>query len=240
MEEVRHFLELSTIHGLYYVSSARKYARLFWVLIVIGGFTGAGYLIHESFDNWNQSPISTTIETLPISEITFPNITVCPPKNSFLDLNYDIMKAETVHLNNLTREKMLDTIMELIAEGTYRDLMNNLSKLEDPDRFYNWYHGFTKITFPLDDEDDRFESKNFYSIETTAKSGNISTQYFGEKFNARKVERSIRLTIRILLPESMRHEREKTLYVAIERNTIEQLRDQDEMWTDSGKPSNNK
>ena len=59
----------------------------------MGGFTGAGYLIAKSFDNWKQSPISTTIETLPISQITFPNVTVCPPKNSVLNLNYDVVES---------------------------------------------------------------------------------------------------------------------------------------------------
>ena len=87
MLEFRQFLELSTIHGLYYISSAKNCARVFWVFIVLGGFLGAGYMIYTSFDNWEQSPMSTTIETLPISDIILPNISVCPPKNTFTDLN---------------------------------------------------------------------------------------------------------------------------------------------------------
>ena len=90
MEGVRTFLESSTIHGLTYVSTTRKYVRLFWIFVVIGGFVGASLLIKESFDSWSESPIKTTIETLPISEITFPKVTVCPPKNTFTDLNYDL------------------------------------------------------------------------------------------------------------------------------------------------------
>ena len=77
IQEIKQFLELSTVHGLSYISTAKKWSRLFWILVVIGGFSGAGYLIHVSFDNWKQSPISTTIEILPISQITFPNVTVC-------------------------------------------------------------------------------------------------------------------------------------------------------------------
>ena len=45
MEEIKHFLESSTIHGLPHISTSRKYARLFWVLIVITGFTVSGFLI---------------------------------------------------------------------------------------------------------------------------------------------------------------------------------------------------
>ena len=82
MERVRTFLETSTIHGLNYISTTRKYSRLFWILIVIVGFSGAGFLINESFQSWSESPVKTTIETLPIAEIKFPKVTVCPPKNT--------------------------------------------------------------------------------------------------------------------------------------------------------------
>ena len=92
MKQVKEFLDTSTIHGLSWISSTRRWSRLLWLLIVIGGFSGAGYLIYESFHNWAQSPISTTVETLPISQVTFPNVTVCPPKTLFPNLNYDILR----------------------------------------------------------------------------------------------------------------------------------------------------
>ena len=114
MEHIKQFLDTSTIHGLSWISVGRKWSRLFWILIVIGGFTGAGYLIHESFDNWRQNPITTTVETLPISEITFPNVTVCPPKNSFLNLNYDIQQSENVTFDNDSRNKLFDYALDVI------------------------------------------------------------------------------------------------------------------------------
>ena len=96
MEGVRTFLESSTIHGLTYISTTRKCVRLFWILVVIAGFVGASLLIKESFDSWSESPIKTTVETLPISDITLPKVTVCPPKNTFTDLNYDLMMTENI------------------------------------------------------------------------------------------------------------------------------------------------
>ena len=78
IEDIKQFFESSTIHGLYYISTARRWSRLFWMLIVLVGFSGAGYLINVSFRNWNLSPVTTTVETLPISQITFPNVTICP------------------------------------------------------------------------------------------------------------------------------------------------------------------
>ena len=106
MEGVRTFLESSTIHGLTYISTTQKYARLFWILVVMTGFVGASLLIKESFDSWSESPVKTTIETLPISEITLPKVTVCPPKNTFTDLNYDLMMTKNITLTDEMRDKM--------------------------------------------------------------------------------------------------------------------------------------
>ena len=116
MEGVRTFLESSTIHGLTYISTTRKYARILWIIIVLAGFIGASLLINESFDSWSESPIKTTMETLPISEIKFPKVTVCPPKNSFTDLNYDMMIADNVTLTDELKEELYNFSWESIEE----------------------------------------------------------------------------------------------------------------------------
>ena len=84
MEGLKTFLESSTIHGLTYISTTQKYARLFWIFAVAIGFSGAVILIKESFQSWTESPIKTTVETLPISILKLPKVTVCPPKNGTL------------------------------------------------------------------------------------------------------------------------------------------------------------
>ena len=94
MDNIKNFLESTTIHGLNYISTTRKLVRLFWIIVVIGGFTGAGILIHTAFQSWADSPVKTTEETLPITDIIFPKVTVCPPKNTYTDLNYDLMMTE--------------------------------------------------------------------------------------------------------------------------------------------------
>ena len=140
MEHVTEFLDNSTIHGLSFISSNRRWARMFWILVVIGGFSGAGYLINWSFDNWSQSPIITTVETFPISELILPNVTVCPPKNSLLNLNYDIVHSDELKLDNDTRKELFDFALDIVQDEFYDETMKNLSKLKDPDRYYNWYH----------------------------------------------------------------------------------------------------
>ena len=91
MEGVKTFLESSSIHGLNYISTTQKYVRLLWIFVIITGFSVASLLIKESFDSWSESPVKTAIETLPIADIRFPKVTVCPPKNTFTNLNSEMI-----------------------------------------------------------------------------------------------------------------------------------------------------
>ena len=144
MQGVRSFLESSTIHGLVYISTTKRLVKLFWILVVIGGFTGAGVLIYQSFQSWDESPIKTTIETLSITELTFPKVTVCPPKNTYTDLNYDLSMMENMTVENDTRNDMKNYASELLNDYFFDSLMSNISQVEDDDRYYNWYYGYTK------------------------------------------------------------------------------------------------
>ena len=121
MEGMKEFLESSTIHGLVYISTTRRFVRLLWLWIVIAGFLGAGILISRSFAGWAESPISTTIETLPIEEVNFPRITVCPPKNTFTNLNYDLMKADNATFDEDQRLNILNYVTEPIFDANFKD-----------------------------------------------------------------------------------------------------------------------
>ena len=100
MEEVRTFLTSSTIHGLTYIGiSNRCIVKAFWIFVVITGFIISALMICQSFKVWSENPVTTTVETRPITEIKFPKVTVCPPKNTFTDLNYDLVALENITLN---------------------------------------------------------------------------------------------------------------------------------------------
>ena len=193
MEGVRTFLESSTIHGLGYISISRKYVRLFWSIVVMAGFTGAGILIYQSFQSWEESPVKTTIETRPIEEMTFPKVTVCPPKNTYTDLNYDLVMTKNKTLNETIRNELTYYALELLNDNLHNTIMKNLSMLHEDNRFHNWYHGYTQVVVPY--VDDKFAldgdtpyTSVMYDVATSAVSGTISTQYFGDKFDADKVE----------------------------------------------------
>ena len=91
MEYFKEFLDSSTIHGLSHIPKTRKFSRVLWTCTVIAGFIFAGYLINESFNSWAENPVKTVTETLPINMMQFPKVTVCPPKNTKTNLNYDLM-----------------------------------------------------------------------------------------------------------------------------------------------------
>ena len=136
MGNINLFLESSTIHGLSYIASTRRCVKLFWILVVIAGFSGAGLLIYQSFQTWDESPVKTTIETLPMTEITFPKLTVCPPKDTYTDLNYDLMRLEDMTLSNDTRNDLINFALELLINKTHEEAVQNLDKLVENNRFY--------------------------------------------------------------------------------------------------------
>ena len=194
MEGIRAYLESSTVHGLSYIASTKRYVRIFWILVVIAGFSGATYLIYESFLSWKQNPISTTIETLPMSLIKFPKVTVCPPKNTFTDMNKNVISTQNFS-GDFVREGLdiYNYAVGVIDDHIHTDYID---KLQEEDRFYNWYNGFTQITQPYD----RFTDTLYYNISTTANSGIISTQYFGDRFLEHLLDKEIKFEINIFPP----------------------------------------
>ena len=207
MERVRTFLESSTIHGLTYISTTRKYARVFWILVVITGFAVASLLIKESFDSWSESPIKTTIETLPITQIKFPKVTVCPPKNTFTDLNYDLMNTET--LTEEMRDEMFKYAVEVLNKESF--FLNGWTQLDEKERSYNWYHGYTKIQSPslitINDNE-----VTVYNIYTSAVSGIVSTQYNGEQLMPDLVEKKLKYMVSVYPPKIAKTNENVTLH----------------------------
>ena len=219
MEGVRTFLESSTIHGLAHISVTSKNARLFWILVVIFGFTVSGIIINESFQAWDETPIKTMIETRPITEITFPKVTVCPPRNSFTDLNYDLLMVKDMTIGNKTRKELTDYAVNLLNKFYEVDssIMTNLSMLEDNDRYYNWYHGYTKIKLPY------YHSPDYgvvYIVYTSALYGNISTQFFNQKFMQNRVEKVFYYKIYVETPYDIVNNPNVTLHFNIEKMSM--------------------
>ena len=233
MELVQEFLSSSTIHGLSWISRTRRLSRLVWISAVFVGFISSGYLIYLSFYNWQQNPITTTIKTLPISQLTLPNVTVCPPKNLYLNLNYDYVQSSGFSLDNDTRMELFDYALDIVQEEFYKEMMKNLSKVVYSNRFHDWYYGYTLIEYPYYFYD-TFNQLRII-VSTTASSGNISTQYFGEKFAADNVDESIYIKITVFNAPFSNNG--TSIMFNIEKNTILELSDSDRMSFDGDIPA---
>ena len=133
MGDFKEFLHVSTIHGLRYIATTKNLGRLFWMFVVFTGLLGSFYLINQSFQSWAESPIRTTIKTRPITDLTFPKVTVCPPKNSFTDLNFDLIMTRNVVLDNETKEELTEYAMEVIQDHIHDEVMANMNKLIEED-----------------------------------------------------------------------------------------------------------
>ena len=228
MEGVRTFLESSTIHGLGYISTTRKLVKLFWIIVVIAGFTGASIMIYQSFKDWSDNPVTTTIETRPIKEIAFPKVTVCPPRNTYTDLNYDLMMTQNMTLDDEIKDELIKYATEQMNDHVFNTIMRNLSNIQEKDRYYNWYHGITKIELPSYTADDGTYSGNEYSgvnyyVTTYASSGTIFSQYFGDKFDADKVEPQFYNEIKIRFSEELIDNPNVTLCLNIELVALKDL-----------------
>ena len=177
MDGLKEFLESSTIHGLVYTATNRGVARLLWISIVIAGFTGAGILIQQSFSSWEESPVSTTIESSSISHLAFPGVVVCPARNSFTTLNPDLTGADKNSWDQNTTRRLLEILFQATFDLSVEKKYKVKTSFYEKDKFINWYKGESKLVFPT-----KKMSKMAFHPKTSAVSGTISTAYFGEKF----------------------------------------------------------
>ena len=222
MGEFRTFLEASSIHGLTYISTTRSLFRIFWTLVVITGFTGAGFLIYESVQSWEESPVSTTVETLPITELTFPKVTVCPPKNTYTNLNYDLMMAENMTMDNDTRKEYAYYVLEVLQDHFHEKYMDNFTQLEEENRYFNWYHGFTEVKLPSTLPRAYYYEDLSFEVNTWAANGYISTKFFGQEFNLDNVPIDMKNEIDIYFDANIR--KNKLITLTFEIETIKQIR----------------
>ena len=114
---LREFLESSTIHGLVNISTAKtRSARATWVVIVVACFSLSIFMITNSHQDWEESPVSTTITTQPITDLEFPTVTVCPPRGSNTALNHLLGKVKDVNFTLEERNELLDISREIFLE----------------------------------------------------------------------------------------------------------------------------
>ena len=75
------------------------------------------------------------------------------------------------------RKKLFQVLDDEIYVPYFRSMMKNLSLFQAENRFYNWYHGYTKISCPY------YDGSLVYDYSTTLPLGSYATPYFSSKMN---------------------------------------------------------
>ena len=197
MKTFKEFLESSTIHGLVYISISRSFVRIFWIFVVFIGFTGAVYLINQSFSSWANSPVATTIATKPITDLELPNVIVCPPRNSFTSLNPDLVRARNISFGEEKRKELSDFVPEAVYKSNHRAKYLEFLAYRT-EKYMDWYRGTSRILLPY--QQDGFKQFDLYS---SAASGSFSTPFFRQPFDKDTFERQFKSEAHISVPESL-------------------------------------
>ena len=75
-----------------------------------------------------------------ISDIKFPLINVCPPRNTFTELNYYLAKAENIDLSMEIRQQLANQAAEYVLDEQFRYLELLQGVLEKMFPFFNQFH----------------------------------------------------------------------------------------------------
>ena len=144
--EILRFLESSTIHGLAHISTAKtKSAKLTWVAIVVICFAIAISMITSSYKEWQESPVSTTITTHPITELKFPTVKVCPPRGSNTALNHLLEKVKNVNFTEKEKQELLDISKKVFLEIPNKQHSKDVSALLSSENIRSIMNGHTSL-----------------------------------------------------------------------------------------------
>ena len=150
MYYLKEFLETSTIHGLAFISTApSKVSKLFWVMVVFFGFSTAFYLINSSYNDWQASPIATSISTHPISELDFPTVTVCPPEGSNTALNYDLVRVHNITLTDKDIESLVNVTTQILIDKPSQDFVQVARSLLNEENILEIFESKSTYAYPI-------------------------------------------------------------------------------------------
>ena len=191
MKRLREFLECSTIHGLIHISTSKSFLiKCFWLLVVVVCFSFCGYLILQSFIDWEKVPIATSEETVSIQEVVFPKITVCPPRGSHTALNHYLEKAKDMKLDNDKKDELVKLAANLVEEKESWEIMNENMQFKEKKKLRNWYEGKSQVQFHF--ERIRIPPSLIETIETRESGGGPSLVYSNNyRFLSRELSGSI-------------------------------------------------
>ena len=193
--------------------------------MVIVGFSVSSILINQSFSSWSESPVSTTLTTLPISQIYFPRVIVCPPKNTRTNLNYDLVLSENLTLDNEGKKEFAEFLKLTIFEIIYDTVLEDVKSYVERDKYRNWYDGITLLELPVDEASVyptlTLKTTKLIKVSTYAQSGTFVTPNFREDFDSKKFSLFVEFKLHIWIPNSVFKSKTVELILEIDYDVIE-------------------
>ena len=139
------------------------------------GFIGAGILIGKSYNEWQKSPIATSISTHPIDNLEFPVVTICPPKDSNTALYHDLVKAGNGTLPGKHKQSLKESATEIFMGHPHKEyvkMMVATSNIRNMDQVYQGFHSLPKP----------YKHENGFEIKMWNLNGSITTPWYGEDY----------------------------------------------------------
>ena len=190
LNPLKDFLSISTVHGLSHIASARSLSvQIFWVLIVALSFCFAINLIGGSYVEWIQSPVSSVTTTKPISELDFPEVTVCPPKGSNTALNQVLEQVNEKKQQPSQPHDLKTSVREIFIERPSKVFARDLVHLMKISSWEDLFEGTVTISHEKGDAD----GERQILIQTSLLRGSFSTpgyndtDYKGDFYKASQV-----------------------------------------------------
>ena len=219
LKGIKEFLDTSTIHGLAYISSTKGPPKVFWTTVVVCSFLTAGLMISSSFSNWFDNPIATTEKTLSVKEVTFPTITVCPPRNTFTNLNWDLIKGQNLTIDEQTRNSMRYTMYEVIHGEFVKETMAAFAFYNEESKSRNYYHGYDELRW-IEDVSTDAKKPLLLSPSSAAVNDSVRSPYFGEQYADSKFFRDLSFYFNIKIPKEIEKNSSIYLFVKITADIV--------------------
>ena len=121
---------------------------------------------------WQENPIATSITTHPIDDLDFPNVTICPPKNSNTALYHDLVKAGNRSLSEDDRRTLRKTAYEIFIEATHKEYAKTMSATQHMGNLDQVLKGFHSLPTA-------YNGANGLMIRMWNLNGTITTPWFG-------------------------------------------------------------
>ena len=164
-------------------------------MVVILGFSTAGYLINKSYSDWQMSPTLTSITTHPISSLDFPTVTVCPPKDSHSALNYDLMKADNASLSYKNRNGLKKSVAQLFVYSPHEEYARNMIEATNLENIRQVFEGYQSIPTP-------YHGSGF-EVQAWKSNGSWQTPGYQEDFDASSYKQSKQHCFVLQLPQNI-------------------------------------